>query len=773
MKFLKKYWPIFFICGVWLIFAHPYFLFEKVPFPSGYLVNFFAPWNTIPEFAGPYKNGAMPDVITQIYPWKNLVIEFWKQGIIPLWNPYSFSGTPLLANYQSAALSPLNLLYLLFPFIDAWSIIVLAQPLLAGLFTYLYLRTLKLSEFASLCSSVAFMFCGFITTWMSYQTLAWAILFLPLSLFAIEKLVGTKKWQYAVLLTLTVPLSFFSGHFQTSLYFLLFIILYISFKFVSTKNLKSYVLCLMSIAFGLLISSPQILPSVELYSHSARSEIFSAVEVIPWSYLPTLLAPDFYGNPVTRNNWLGHYAEWNGYIGLIPLVLAFYSFSFKKYRREIVFFVLMAIVSVFLAFDSFLLDLLVNLKIPVLSTSAASRIIVLASFCFAVLAGFGFEKIIEDIKKRNFKPIIGLLLIFGGVFVVLWGVILLRVFIPNDKIQVAFSNLRLPTLIFGSLIAIIISSIFFKNKKYLIILQILTILIVAFDLLRFAIKWQPFEPRKFVYPELPISRFLSTIESYDRIFGNFGAEVSNTYRASYIEGYDPLYISRYGEFIGAASDGKFHEAQRSGVVFPKRGDNTQDILNFLGVKYIIHKIADGRFAWAYPFWEYPVDYFTPIYKDASYEVYQNQKAFNRAFIIGQHRVEGSGEKLLHAMFDEDSNLKEEAFLEEKIDQELAKDAKGQAFIKSYEPNEIIMEASSSGRVMLVLTDPFYPGWKAFVDGSETKIYRANYAFRGVVIPQGVHHVRFTYDPDGFKIGLALGLVGLLGTGGLSIYLRKK
>ncbi|OGH16039.1 MAG: hypothetical protein A3C30_00715 [Candidatus Levybacteria bacterium RIFCSPHIGHO2_02_FULL_40_18] len=773
MKLALKYWPIIFIVGVWLVFAHPYFIFGKVPFPSGYLVNFFAPWNAVPDFAGPYKNGATPDVITQIYPWKNLVIDFWKQGSIPLWNPYSFSGTPLLANYQSAALSPLNLLYLILPFIDAWSIAVLLQSLLAGLFTYLYIRTLKLSEFGAIVSSIAFMFAGFITTWMSYQTLGYAILFLPLSLFAVEKFFETKKWQYALLLSATIPLSFFSGHFQTSLYFLLFIFFYTTFKLVVTKNLKSYILNLSSIIFGLLISSPQILPSIELYLNSVRSEIFSAVEIIPWSYLPTLIAPDFYGNPVTRNNWLGHYAEWNGYIGLIPLILGFYALTQKKSRGIILFFFSVAIISILLAFRGPLLDLLINLKVPVLSTSAASRIIVITSFCFAVLSGFGFEKIIEDIKKRNFKPLVVLFLIFGAIFVLLWGIVLLKLFIPEDKVRISFSNLRLPTLIFGSMIAIAVSAIFVRNKKFISALPIFLILIVAFDLLRFAIKWQPFEPRKFVYPELPISKFLSTIKPYDRIFGNFGAEVANTYKASYIEGYDPLYISRYGEFIATASDGKFHKAQRSGVVFPKRGDNTQNILNFLGVKYIIHKIADGRYAWAYPFWEYPVDYFTPVYKDASYEVYQNQKVFPRSFVVGKYRVESSSQKLLSMMFDNDSNLKEEAFLEENIDQEISSEVRGETAIKSYKPNEIIIEASSSGAALLVLSDPFYPGWKAFVDGSPTNIYRTNYAFRGIVVPVGRHLVRFTYEPDSFRIGTALGLLGLLGIGGMILYLRKR
>ena len=774
-KALIRYWPILFIILVWFIFAHPYFLKGLVPFPSGYLVNFFAPWNTVPEFAGPFKNGATPDVITQIYPWKSLVIDLWKQGTTPLWNPYNFSGTPLLANYQSAALSPLNLLYFVLPFIDVWSITVLLQPLLAGLFMYAYIRSLKLSEFAGLVSSFAFMFSGFITSWMSYPTLGYAILFLPLTLFSIEKFLETRKWYYALLLSITIPLSFFSGHFQISLYFLLFTFCYLLFKtIINEKQKKKLAISLFpSIVSGLLLSAPQILPSIELYFYSVRSEIFSAVEIIPWSYLPTLIAPDFYGNPVTRNDWLGHYAEWNVYVGLIPLMLGFYSLTLRKPRKIIFFFCSVAVVSFLLAFKSPLLDLLVNLKVPVLSTSAASRIIVLASFSFAVLAGFGFEKIIEDIKKRNYKPIRTMVLGFGLIFLTLWVIVSLKLFIPQEKILVSFSNLILPTMIFASTLILFASSIFFKNKRFLLFLSFLLIVIVAFDLLRFAIKWQPFDPRKFVYPELPISKFLSSIPASDRVFGNFGAEVSTTYRVSAIEGYDPLYIGRYGEFIASSSDGRYHAAQRSGVVFPKKGEHTQDILNYLGVKYIIHKIADGRYAWAYPFWEYPIDYFTPVYKDNSYEVYQNQKVFNRAFIVGKYRVEKSDQKLLSLMFDKNSNLKEEAFLEENLDQELSKDARGEVVIKDYKPNEVIIEASSSGKSILVLSDPFYPGWKAFTDNSHAKIYRANYAFRAVILPEGKHTVRFIYDPDSFKVGVALGLLGLLGVLGMVLYLRKR
>src|SRR3989344_3001921 len=103
-KYFLRFWPVIFIFIIWFIFAHPYFLSDKVPFPSAYQVNNFAPWSTYEQFWGPVKNGAMPDIITQIYPWRYLAIETWKSGEIPLWNPYIFSGNPLLANYQSATL---------------------------------------------------------------------------------------------------------------------------------------------------------------------------------------------------------------------------------------------------------------------------------------------------------------------------------------------------------------------------------------------------------------------------------------------------------------------------------------------------------------------------------------------------------------------------------------------------------------------------------------------------------------------------------------------
>ncbi len=211
-----RFWPIVIIFIVWFVFASAYFLKGLVPFPSKYLVTFFPPWSA--QYGMPVKNNAMPDVITQIYPWKKITIDSWKQGQVPLWNPYSFSGTPHAANYQTAVFSPVNLLYFFLPFIDAWSLTVLLQPIFAGIFMYFLLRCLDRSQEASIIGAIAFMFCGFLTVWMAYGTLGWAVLWLPLIFAAVLMHIDKRSWWNPMIISVSIVWSFFSGHFQMSVY---------------------------------------------------------------------------------------------------------------------------------------------------------------------------------------------------------------------------------------------------------------------------------------------------------------------------------------------------------------------------------------------------------------------------------------------------------------------------------------------------------------------------------------------------------------------------
>jgi len=774
-KFLFRFWPIIFIFFVWFIFSSPYFLKNKVPFASSYQVNFFSPWSTYPQFAGPVKNSAMPDVIGQIYPWKHFTIQTLKTGQIPLWNPYSFSGTPHLANYQSAVFSPFNLLFFVLPFIDAWSVLVLLQPLLAGLFMYLLMRTLGVKKTGSVISSIAFMFCGFITTWMGYATLGYSILFLPLAIFSIEKFYTSNKIRFLFLLAITIPLSFFSGHFQISLYFFVFVLGYLLYKLILDREFTKSLYLFIFVFFGLLFSLPQLLPSIELYSQTLRSTLFQKGEIIPWGYLSTFLAPDFLGNPVTRNDWFGHYAEWNAYIGLVPLMLAFYVFTSRKITR-VIFYILAAILALFLAFQTPVLDLLIATHIPVLSTSAASRIIVLFSFSFAVLSGFGFEFLLEDVGRKNFKKIFLWLGGFIIVFIVLWLVVLFKLILPIDKIIIAKQNLILPTIIFFlfsfSILILLIETKLKINKNIKYAIYFFVIILVAFDLLRFVSKWQAFDSKNLAFINLPVTQEFEKISGYERVIGNFGAEVAVYYNLPSIEGYDATYIKKYGEFVANFDNGKVEAFDRSIISFSRNGINTPKAINLLGVKYVVHKFSDGRNVWAFPYWNYPKDTFTLIYSDDKYQVYKNNNAYHRAFLVDKYEVINSPQKTLNTMFNNDFNLRDSIVLAKSPEVASVTNFKGQALISQYTPNQVVIKTHSNAKSLLFLSDSYYAGWIAYVDNKESEIYLADYVFRAVIVPGGSHTVTFVYNPLSFKVGILIAILGIFSSLIFCIYLLR-
>jgi len=744
-SFLIKFWPILFILTVWFIFSYPYFFQNRVPYSSTYQVNHFFPWSAYPQYHGPVKNGAMPDITDQIYPWRHFTIETWKKGEIPFWNPNSFSGNPHLANYQSAVFSPFNLLFFMFPFVEAWSLLVLLQPLLAAVFTYVLLREFKISKAGSAVGSIAFMFCGFMVVWMAYGTLSFAILFLPFSLFAIERWFNKKGKLPLVVLTLSIPLSFFSGHFQTSLYFLAFTTLFLFFKIL--QNRKIILPIIAAFVLGVLISLVQIIPSIQFYLESTRSEIFLNQGGIPLFYLINLFSPDFFGNPVTRNDWFGYYAEWASFVGIIPLMLSLIAFNRKN--KTIVFFSIISIVVLLLAIDSPIQRFITDLKIPVISTSNPTRIIVLLSFSLSVLAGFGFDKLKEFVDRGLVKKVLPL---FFAIAVLISGVwfMLFVSNAPSENLEISKRNFILPTLIF-----IIFSLIAFTGTiRRQGLLLFLILFLVAFDSLRFAQKWMPFDPKELVFSDTPVIAGIAENIGFGRIFGNFGANIDTYYGFPSIEGYDPLYIERYGEFIRSSGNGEFTSAERSVVRLPRRGEFTDRVLDLLGVSLIFHPIADTNQSWAYPVWENP-NRFVPVFNDGNFEIYRNHTALERVRLFYNFEIIKEKQEIIERFYSRDFDFRNVLILEEEPNvnskfkiqnSKLDKRPEGSVKIISYTPNVVTIEAKTEAPALVFLSDNFYPGWKAFVNGKETKILRTDYSFRAVVVPEGESIVEFGYKP---------------------------
>lgn len=756
---MKRILPFLFIVFIWLFFSSPYFFAGKVPLASTYQVTNFSPWSMYNQFGQPVKNGAMPDVITQIYPWRHLVMNLWKSGEIPLWNMYSFGGTPLLANYQSAVLSPFNILFFVLPFIDGWGLLVLLQPLLAGIGMYLFARRVGVSRGGGLLSAISFMFCGFLVVWMGYATLGYALLFLPYALTGLEGFFITQKMRYLFLLAFAIPLSFFSGHFQISLYVLLIASLYWGWKSLQYRSFHLAISSGVYLLGGLLLCLPQVLPSLEFYTQSLRSGLFQKGEVIPLGYLPTILAPDFLGNPVTRNDWFGHYAEWNTYIGVIPFFLALFSVS--AWKKPIVKFALLTGITCFLlALDTPIADIFVALHIPVLSTSALSRIVSIYSFFFALLSGFGWDSLSQYLQSHKKK---GLWMLIAGVtvlFGVLWIVVARKIFLPVEKVGIAKQNLILPSAFAISLVLAVLAG-FFGNRKIKQLLLFLLIGITAFDMYRFASKWQAFDPKVLVTPNVPVVLEFKKIQGYERAVGNYSAEVSNFYQLPSLDGYDALYPKRFGEFMSYAADGYVHEADRSVVTFPKDGMYTASVINLLNAEYIIHKVADTNKTWTFPYWKYPASQFSMIFSDGVYQIYKNNAAYPHAFLVGNYKVVQNPQKNLDMLF-KTINPRDTVTLEERPSLTISEDKKAYSSIKKYSANRVSIQTSAATNMLLFLSDTFYPGWKAFVDGKETKVLRADYAFRAVEVPSGRHTVVFSYQPASFVVALLIAGVGLLG-----------
>ena len=319
MKLKEVFGIVFFYFFLALIFFHQIFL-GFMPFPGDLLVSRYQPWRSV-SYLG-YVSGSYPtknqyfDVIRQIYPWKTESLNQIKNKQIPLWNPYNFSGSPLLANFQSAIFYPLNFFYFLTSQINAWTILVMLQPLLAGIFTYLFSRQIGLSKRGSLFSGVVFSYSLFMAVFTEYNTINQTILWLPLILLAVHKLTEKISKLWVIVFIFASLSSLFAGHLQlfTGVYGLAIIyglfLLYLK-KNLGLKNLlKLLILVCLPIGFGAI----QLLPTFELLNNSARVpqnyQFLINQLLIQSKDLLRFFVTDLFGNPAVGNYLLREYQRY-------------------------------------------------------------------------------------------------------------------------------------------------------------------------------------------------------------------------------------------------------------------------------------------------------------------------------------------------------------------------------------------------------------------------------------------------------------------------------
>lgn len=717
--------------GVIGVFFYQVFL-GKLPVPSDALVGLYHPWRDMyaREFPSgvPFKNFLITDPVRQQIPWRKIAMDQWKEGNVPWWNPYSFSGTSLAGNIQAAVFYPFNVLFFLFSFPVAWTMLIIAQPLLAGIFLYMYLRYKQLAPVASLLGAITWSFSGFSVAWLTWGTIVQTALWLPLVLLSLEKVMdGQKRWW--VVLAFALTMQFFAGHVQVALYSMVFSCAYwlVRMRRQQKGQVQPYRDVWKAIGLFILLTWVQWWPLARSIITSARvaDPVWEKPGFfLPWAHLVQFVVPDFFGNPATLNYWgTWNWAELVGYVGIAPIVLATVAlFSNWKQARFWAWTIVLVLV---FALPTPLSKLPYRLGIPIVSWLQPTRLMVLIDFSLAVLAALGAQSILTK-RSRMAIP----LLVIGSVLAVSWGISIIQ------SLTVTQRNLVLPTVFFAATATLLVISLRWVRIRRLTLVLLVGLTIL--DLFRFGWKFTPFTPRQYFFAQTAVIRFLQTqpkpfrvMSMDDRLLppntaAYFGIET--------IEGYDPLYSARYEEFFAAVARGNTNITPPYGfnrILTAKNIDSP--LLPFLGVSYILSlEESDSPFL-------------TKVFEEGKTRLYRFDRAMPRVYIAEDIILAQSPQEILDKLASGDTVYK--AVLETPVSVlSLPVGLNEGATIISYGANSLTLEVTAANSRLVVVLNQFDPNWKAEVDGKTTPIYRTNYIFQGVVVPPGSHVIRLYYTP---------------------------
>lgn len=728
-----------------LFFYLPTVISGKIPIPGDLLISQYKPWQAY-SYLG-YNPGSYPtknqffDAIRQLYPWRSLTTLLLKNGEIPLWNPYNFSGSPLLANHQSSVFYPLSIVFLFFPTPVAWTIMAVLQHLFSSVFMYLYLRKIGLSLLAGILSSISFSYSLFFTAFSQYITIGHTVMWLPLILWSIENLREHRKRGVGILFISCVSMLL-AGHIQIAAVILLVTACYA----LARKTPK---IALLTILVSIGATAFQIIPTIELSYLSARTShdiqyLSTALLLQPYQLL-LFLIPDLFGNPATNNYLLNDTYATNAIgIGIVSFILAVIAFLPHKQNQITRVTKLALAITLLITVRNPISVLLYSLPIPILASSSPSNMLFLVSFFMSILAGVGLD--LMKLHKLSLRsPIVLLIILLGSAYL-----------LPMIGIPISTKN-----LLYGAGIAAFAFILLFLSTR----LKPLLLVLLVIDLLYFFNKFTPFVPRALVFPQPPIFAWLADNAGLNRFWGYGSASIEANFATQYglfsPDGYDPLYPKRYGEFLGASSNGNltdvFTGSNRSdAVISPEFSEAGKKILNVLGVLYILDRTENLSTANTFP-----PDVFPQVYNRDGWIVYKNTLALPRLFLATSYQRFDSQESFEGTFFDPSFLPGSTLLLEKEPSAACCSGPPGNVTVNRYEESEIEATTTTEGPQLLFLSDTHFPGWRAYIDDKETEVLRAHYAFRAVVVPAGSHTVTFRYEPTSFYFGLKVSMISIL------------
>ncbi len=766
--------PLCFYLALALIFLWRSTFTGEVFLPAR-LLGHFAPYSSaIPSSELPVWNPIRWDGIAQFYPWRNFASQTLHSGSIPLWNPYQFSGTPFVANSQSAVFYPGSLLFYLLPVVYAFNYSAVLHLTLCGWFTYLFLRRLKCGQAGALLGGVVYAYSAWEVSWLQLPTFLATSCWFPLLFQQIHLLIRheahypapTRNAQAGGLGGI-VGLMLLAGHLQIAFYGLFAGTLWALSLLWAEKQEGGWMCvgkglgrCILGLSLGLLLSFPQLLPSLELSRVSHRvgkpnQEGYQRyVEyALPHGGLAALLLPDFFGNDHSSDNaFWGFYtkplapgnliairhnaAEIATYVGVLTLLLGLFALVHtlltKKYDKRVLFWGGMALLALLMALGT-PLNALLYFGVPGFGQSGSpGRVLVLWAFAWAVLAGFGLDAHLNSAPKAKevalcFALMVGLM-VFSALFV--WVMLDGKMQgTPYPTFSDAVERIGVGWLRLGVSLGVGAILLFpFKSPpRWRVPLALGGVVLELFSV---GILSNPTSKPQYVYPRTEGVQFLQSKAGHERIFPlnrDWRLEEAKpavlppnggmVYGLHDVQGYDSLFTGKYKSFANQyAVPNPLGIKDASPVVVGNllffQDGSRQEIARYV---VALPPGSDG-------FVSEVVPKSNPLYnQERDMAIYEVPNISRASLALPGNRV-----------------LNPPTWLEDSATRtRLATDTPEEAH--------------------LVLMDAYSAGWKAYLDGKETPIERSGEVYRSVAIPAGKHEVLFRYEPASYRAGLYFAL----------------
>ncbi|MCX7876400.1 MAG: YfhO family protein [Melioribacteraceae bacterium] len=753
-----------------------------------------------------------------------------------LWNPHIFCGMPAIvtstaprmfdltaaiysyaSRIYSSAFKDYNAIY-------TFSFVILAFA------SFFMMRSLGANRLLSFLVSASLIFSTGITVlfYIGHITKLMSLSILPFILMMLFKFQKEIKLIDVLLFTLGMHLLVLNAHVQIVFYFaLLAAIYFIYFTIYSVvkKNIELRNNILKSLGITVAVGIIALLMSFDTYSQILEYKPYSTrgtksitethntntpaqnnsyEYATNWSFSPeevmTFIIPSYYGfgkstykgeltqnQEVEVNTYFGQmpFVDTAMYMGIIVFALALFALVTRRKEPLVQFLGIIVLLFLILSFGKNF-PLLYNLfyyYFPQFDNfRAPSMILHVLQIVFPILAGLGLMKIIQLKEENNFsinKTVKILFFTFSGLFIIS--------ILANDSLKSWFSNRVLnysSTLgnqqeaqMFNAL-SDYMSNMFAGDLQIALVLLALTFGIVYIYLTK-KINKELLIIGVIVFSLFDLFRISSRGASYidksqiDQLFTepNYVRVIKQQNESS---PFRILNLKRQG--MGSVSQNSnfnvyflLEDFYGYSAVKPRSYQDIMDVVGpvnttlwkMLGVKYIVTEQPYG------------VDGFTLVNQIENEFVYKNEKALPRVYFVDKVEKK-SGKEILELIKNDSFEPSKIAFVEEK-DFDFSLDTSATSTIKKYSDEKISIETKSNGKGFLFFGTTYLPAWKAYIDGVETKTYKTNYGFIGVIIPEGNHNVEFSYEPKGFAIGkmISLSLNILLFAGIIALVLGKR